>query len=614
MIASQQTMIPREVYPWDTFSLTEETSERYMEALSVEIRKDTENASPFINKEPGRRASTTVLQGNQDITAGAHILKDNTPFFVTTGQNNIGDGDLICDVCGTHMLIVDETISSISDKKDSASLKSNSSATSSTKKRNKSTTLMGTAPPTPIRPSAQLRPSNLSIPNSSEYFEEAEDGETSEGSPGIAGPVEIAGSPVYIPDSPILHVVSSLSSSDLIQNTMFPRSSPEYTLCQICRSVYFCCSGCHVLSNELQHRKLCDLEIDPRQLINHNLRSPEFPGIPHVQNRKLQSLMMLRLITFFSNETSCPLSPGWVRWKLDGKLDSPRQIQEGRSHWSIGKMPKETYKLFPHLIFDYTRPGTCSSDGSATSLIHWSFQSNVVFPLFALRELGGLPMALDVNRFDGWVLNTLMAKIDGSMIVTEHTRRYKLYRNRRQTHSGIHGDRHVLDPRLKNSIWVGSLHFTSSLIPIANEAAGEKPNVTVIENGRSLIVIAGTDETFVSRSESLTSSSGSEAANSPSVGESFSSGDVFMATPKQTGSSKAALPPAPIVIREGDRLFRSAQIDRVHPAREPSSQSFLDKVEAELVLDETDSDDVLYSTEAEDWLDMALGGGPMDLD
>jgi hypothetical protein len=223
-------------------------------------------------------------------------------------------------------------------------------------------------------------------------------------------------------------------------------------------------------------------------------------------------------------------------------------------------------------------------------------------------------MALDVNRFDGWVLNTLMAKIDGSMIVTEHTRRYKLYHNRHQTHSGIHGDRHVLDDRLKNNIWVGSLHFTPSLIPIANEAAGEKANVTVIENGRSLIAIAGTDETFVLRSESLASSSTSETTDAPSIGQSSSSGDVLMATPNSPGSAKTTLPRAPIVIREGDRLFRGARIDRVPPEREPSGQSFLDKVEADLVLDETDSDDVLYSTEGEYWLDGGMGSEAMDLD
>jgi hypothetical protein len=37
----------------------------------------------------------------------------------------------------------------------------------------------------------------------------------------------------------------------------------------------------------------------------------------------------------------------------------------------------------------------------ADGMIPWSFAANVVFPIFKLRCIGRLKLALDVRRFDG---------------------------------------------------------------------------------------------------------------------------------------------------------------------------------------------------------------------
>jgi len=109
--------------------------------------------------------------------------------------------------------------------------------------------------------------------------------------------------------------------------------------------------------------------------------------------------------------------------------------------------------------------------------------------------MGGAELALDVKNFDGWVINTLSAKIEATMRITKHPRMRKTFNQ----HGELTRQAPYMPLNLENStpselatddkdVWVGSLHPLASLIRPAED--GEEINVLVRKNDGSLEVTA----------------------------------------------------------------------------------------------------------------------------
>lgn len=604
MMACRNTMIPREVYPWDKFTLTAGSSSCDDKVIKAEIQKDTEVCKVSLELSTDNRSPGIALLANDDIRIGTSILNDTSPFYVTSQNYEKVDETIFCEVCGTQ-LIASEKYSGSPASDTLRLLKSSSFSTAS------STSSSGDS-----KGYVKVSPLTVQSPSVIEQGRFSENTKTMapEDSPMDQlpkTPESLTGDFQHVKIGSITPEFSSPHSANPT-DPVFPRTSEECRTCYRCAEALYCGDGCYILSSELSHTKICDLTPAIPDLIRYNLYGREFPGIPDLKERKLQSLMLLKLLTYLSNSPKNPLLTPWVRWKLNGELDNPRQIPTGRGP-AFDSTPPETSDLFLHFgtaFGEHSKDANDSGRRHAPALIHWSFQANVVFPLHALRSIGGLSLATDVNRFDGWTLNTLIAKIDGSMAVTRHIRRYKTYVGRTMSSCGLYGDSKVKDNSLAgDSVWVGSLHPTCSLIPIADPAKGQVPNVTIVEHGRSKSVIAGTDVnaaknavlgTVTSPSSSPMSPAGQNTAT-PLASSDSDSSSPFFSIPLQKVPE--------IAVPAGEALYRAADLVSVSPPMELDCQSFLDFVETDLM---SNADDSMYSTCSDG--DAGSRDAPMDLD
>lgn len=141
----------------------------------------------------------------------------------------------------------------------------------------------------------------------------------------------------------------------------------------------------------------------------------------------------------------------------------------------------------------------------------WSFSANVIQPIRCLVMMGGPKAALDVKRYDGWIMQTLVARIDATMRITTHPRVWKEFdrwgslssqeafsrdaedRGRAKKRTGENGLEDSDSGDDEDQVWVGSLHPLASLIPTA--ALGEMPNVTLSEDNGVMVCKASAART-----------------------------------------------------------------------------------------------------------------------
>ena len=118
---------------------------------------------------------------------------------------------------------------------------------------------------------------------------------------------------------------------------------------------------------------------------------------------------------------------------------------------------------------------------------HWSFTSHVVTPL---RYLDDLFRTYNTDQFerlaqvDGWMLNTLLVKINRVINVSQTPRYVKFFRpdGMLDTAFGPDDDRWAHVPRepADQPTWIASIDSLVWLIGVANPAKGETPNVTIV--------------------------------------------------------------------------------------------------------------------------------------
>ena len=137
--------------------------------------------------------------------------------------------------------------------------------------------------------------------------------------------------------------------------------------------------------------------------------------------------------------------------------------------------------------------------GDIERISTWSFMSNVVRPLYYLDQFFE---QTDMDQFahlpicDGWMINTLMAKVEIAMRVTNAPRYIKFFDSDGMFTAAVtpfeKDFTDVLEqsirasppnnpaPRKYNKPWVGSIHPFFNMIRVADPDKGEKPNVLFV--------------------------------------------------------------------------------------------------------------------------------------
>jgi len=128
-------------------------------------------------------------------------------------------------------------------------------------------------------------------------------------------------------------------------------------------------------------------------------------------------------------------------------------------------------------------------DQQDASLVPWSYETNVRHPIHILLTNGGPDLALDITNFDGWVLNTVAAKLEATMRITRAPRFEKFF-----DHDGrLIGQRVAAAPQAKDgeTVWIGSIHPLATLIDVAKP--GERANTRLYERGGTVVAYADAD-------------------------------------------------------------------------------------------------------------------------
>ncbi len=120
----------------------------------------------------------------------------------------------------------------------------------------------------------------------------------------------------------------------------------------------------------------------------------------------------------------------------------------------------------------------------------WSFVSHVVRPIRYIHQLFvnmGTDQFLHLSHVDGWVINTLLLKINRAMRISDGPRYVKRFGADGILHSAFGPWDERWEPMIQlakdqedKSVWVGSIESLFNMIRVADPALGEAPNVDVV--------------------------------------------------------------------------------------------------------------------------------------
>ena len=173
----------------------------------------------------------------------------------------------------------------------------------------------------------------------------------------------------------------------------------------------------------------------------------------------------------------------------------------------------DTHPLNLHdLMFSSSGPNI--RDIESSEVEPWSFTSHVVRPL---RDLQQLFKNTDTDQFDklsqldGWVLNTLLIKINRVMRISKGPRFVKCFRADGLLNTAFvpsderwEGLTELPKEQVDTSIWIAGIDSLFNLIRIADPALGETPNVAVIQREGVNVYVVGTgSEPAIKAGESL---------------------------------------------------------------------------------------------------------------
>ncbi len=247
-------------------------------------------------------------------------------------------------------------------------------------------------------------------------------------------------------------------------------SIPNLRACLGCGQAFFCSSRCETEAKNDYHLVLCgkDVESGICEAIQKHEALAHHPVKPEAE--QIYELLLVRIFALAKMRNAHPLDLDEVRW-LDGDfwkgphLDSDGQVED------TGKP------------IDFCFSGSVHNASHKT--LPWSFEANVVRPLKWLKKMGWRPIE-DTAKCDGWIINTLLAKIMASTRITKGSRQAKVYDASGRLVTGLEAALRE-GPGIDADVCVGSIHPIFSHIQCVSD---ERDANVVVKDGEFVSCVA----------------------------------------------------------------------------------------------------------------------------
>lgn len=205
-------------------------------------------------------------------------------------------------------------------------------------------------------------------------------------------------------------------------------NTPDFHHCNLCRKAAYCSTDCF-LDSDAYHTKLCgqDLEEEFRGRCKAEtwMLKPADAGymarglMPHPKARCLHDLLFVRLVSMAADCQVHVLSMEEVKW-LGGDLRAAEP--EGEEDDEGAGVTASSSAFTP-----INPRGNVPKDlGPDVKRLPWTYLDNVAYPLTYFRAVGVDPL-FELEKCDGWVVNTLWAKIYHSGRITAGVRHARGY-------------------------------------------------------------------------------------------------------------------------------------------------------------------------------------------
>ncbi|KAI9690644.1 MAG: hypothetical protein M1820_009951 [Bogoriella megaspora] len=203
--------------------------------------------------------------------------------------------------------------------------------------------------------------------------------------------------------------------------------SVDFRFCLGCRSSTFCSVSCLQSANKTFHARTCETDLAP-YIVNNSL-SNEHQKAPKQHEEILQKAMLLRILANILTRGDHPLANP-ILSAIDAELEPAPPLTYNKSGndkeaaarmkaYDALKAMGKSYDIDMGLLEQEVKREVECPSAKEDDSIPWSYESHVKAPLTFLIDLGGLDTALDVEFFDGWILNTIMVKIKHAMVIHE---------------------------------------------------------------------------------------------------------------------------------------------------------------------------------------------------
>ena len=238
----------------------------------------------------------------------------------------------------------------------------------------------------------------------------------------------------------------------------------EFLFCRPNHLVPTCSTACRMLSEDFDNG-ICQTTIEQSLRYDHFVH-PKARSMTHRKAQCLRDLILLRHITVAINLGDNPLNSNDLMFAMSG----PNMRNAAN---------------------DEVEP--------------WSYLSHVIRPLFYLHLLfddTNTDQFLKLSQVDGWIIKTLIFKINKAMRISQGPRYAKCFRHdgTLDTAFGPWDKRWDTvtqlpkDPTHDNEpIWIASIDSLCNLIRIADPALGQSPNVAIIQREAVCVYAIKTD-------------------------------------------------------------------------------------------------------------------------
>ncbi|MCJ1482117.1 hypothetical protein MMC06_002279 [Schaereria dolodes] len=442
IMAAKVTLVTREIYPWNSHEPDTSDSES-LEALVSFVDDVAKGSALHSTKASPDQSATLCLMAATDIYSHETVLVEDSILQVTTASP-VGTKGFYCDVCAGALITGKDGRARFLANKPRSWVSGASAGSKDTYATEKLSSI------------------HYERPKEDTFFPQIED-----------YVLMAASQNPTVPPAPPPHLQLDVM--------------PDFQFCKSCHEIPTCSTDCLAKSGEY-HAVLCGTAIEQDIRSSYigqeyfykakNFASLNMKLFPHPKTRCLYDLLLVRILALAANRDMNPLDLDEVRY-LNGDLRSPYQAPNFGSPSTL----KGKGKGKAEASFYPSSPPRNAVPKART--LPWSFTTNIIRPIHYLKEVGVDPV-MQLDTCDGWVINTLLAKIMHSARITKGVRHFKRYDEdgKSLVRLGLEGTGDgVQSAKMDEDVWVGTIHTVFSLISIADLEKGDVPNITIKDNG-----------------------------------------------------------------------------------------------------------------------------------